>query len=65
MAAPNINWDTITEEATDILSRYIAIDTTNPPGNAALRPYFNAHNPSNAGFWLGTVNMGWLNKAPA
>jgi len=35
MAALNINWDAITEEATDILSRYIAIDTTNPPGNEA------------------------------
>jgi acetylornithine deacetylase/succinyl-diaminopimelate desuccinylase-like protein len=35
MAGPNINWDAVTEEATDILSRYIAIDTTNPPGNEA------------------------------
>ena len=29
----DIDWDAVTEEATDILSRYIAIDTTNPPGN--------------------------------
>jgi acetylornithine deacetylase/succinyl-diaminopimelate desuccinylase-like protein len=29
----NIDWDEITSEATEILSRYIAIDTTNPPGN--------------------------------
>jgi acetylornithine deacetylase/succinyl-diaminopimelate desuccinylase-like protein len=28
-----INWDKVTEEATDLLSRYIQIDTTNPPGN--------------------------------
>ena len=33
MSEPNIDWDAITQEATDILSRYIAIDTTNPPGN--------------------------------
>jgi acetylornithine deacetylase/succinyl-diaminopimelate desuccinylase-like protein len=35
MSSPNINWDAITEEATELLSRYIAIDTTNPPGNEA------------------------------
>jgi acetylornithine deacetylase/succinyl-diaminopimelate desuccinylase-like protein len=29
----DINWDAVTDEATEILSRYIAIDTTNPPGN--------------------------------
>ncbi|MGB2693714.1 MAG: M20/M25/M40 family metallo-hydrolase [Dehalococcoidia bacterium] len=33
MTAPDIDWDRITDEATDILSRYIAIDTSNPPGN--------------------------------
>ncbi len=27
-----IDWDAVTEEATDLLSRYIAIDTSNPPG---------------------------------
>jgi acetylornithine deacetylase/succinyl-diaminopimelate desuccinylase-like protein len=35
MSSPAINWDAVTEEATDLLSRYIAIDTTNPPGNEA------------------------------
>ena len=33
MSAPAIDWDAVTREATDILSRYLAIDTTNPPGN--------------------------------
>lgn len=33
MSAPAIDWDEVTREATDLLSRYIAIDTTNPPGN--------------------------------
>jgi len=28
-----INWDKVTREATDLLSRYIQINTTNPPGN--------------------------------
>src|ERR1035437_5424015 len=28
-----INWDKVTQEATDLLSRYIQINTTNPPGN--------------------------------
>lgn len=28
-----IDWDAVTREATDLLSRYLAIDTTNPPGN--------------------------------
>jgi acetylornithine deacetylase/succinyl-diaminopimelate desuccinylase-like protein len=28
-----INWDRVTQEATDLLSKYIQIDTTNPPGN--------------------------------
>jgi len=30
---PSIDWDAVTDEATDILSRYLQIDTTNPPGN--------------------------------
>ena len=30
---PRIDWDAATEEATDILSRYIALNTSNPPGN--------------------------------
>src|SRR5271156_4439198 len=28
-----INWDRVTQEATDLLSKYIQINTTNPPGN--------------------------------
>ncbi len=32
--APNpINWDKLTQEATALLSQYIRINTTNPPGN--------------------------------
>ena len=27
------NWQEVRQQATDILSRYIQIDTTNPPGN--------------------------------
>ncbi|MDY6854882.1 MAG: M20/M25/M40 family metallo-hydrolase [Thermodesulfobacteriota bacterium] len=33
MAKDEIQWDAITEEAAKILSQYIRIDTTNPPGN--------------------------------
>jgi len=33
VTAPHIDWDAVTREATDLLSRYLAIDTTNPPGN--------------------------------
>jgi len=28
-----INWDRVTQEATDLLSKYIQMNTTNPPGN--------------------------------
>src|SRR5260370_8736323 len=28
-----IKWDKVTQEATDLLSKYIQINTTNPPGN--------------------------------
>jgi len=28
-----INWDRVTQEAIDLLSKYIQMDTTNPPGN--------------------------------
>ncbi len=41
-SAPTIDWDEVTEEATDILSRYLTIDTTNPPGNEAPAAHFLA-----------------------
>jgi acetylornithine deacetylase/succinyl-diaminopimelate desuccinylase-like protein len=31
--ATNFNWEKLTQEATALLSQYIRIDTTNPPGN--------------------------------
>jgi acetylornithine deacetylase/succinyl-diaminopimelate desuccinylase-like protein len=31
-AGPAVNWDALYEEATDILVRYIRVDTSNPPG---------------------------------
>ncbi len=33
MPVAEIDWDGVTKEATDLLCRYIAIDTSNPPGN--------------------------------
>ena len=33
MSAPAIDWDEVTREATEMLTRYVSIDTTNPPGN--------------------------------
>jgi acetylornithine deacetylase/succinyl-diaminopimelate desuccinylase-like protein len=39
---PPIDWDGITEEVTDILSRYIRIDTSNPPGNESAAVDFFA-----------------------
>ena len=33
MNEPDIDWDALTEEATQLLSDYIRIDTVNPPGN--------------------------------
>ena len=33
MAKTDINWNRVRDEAVDILSRYIRINTTNPPGN--------------------------------
>jgi len=32
---PAIDWEAVTGEATELLSRYIAIDTSNPPGREA------------------------------
>lgn len=39
---PAIDWDAITQEATDLLSRYIAVDTSNPPGNEEAAALFLA-----------------------
>ena len=39
---PNIDWKVVTEEATDLLSRYIAVDTSNPPGNEEAAALFLA-----------------------
>jgi len=33
MGTNKINWEQVKDEAVDILSRYIQVDTTNPPGN--------------------------------
>ncbi len=33
MSPSDIDWDAATEEATELLSQYIRINTTNPPGN--------------------------------
>ncbi|MGD0766485.1 MAG: M20/M25/M40 family metallo-hydrolase, partial [Dehalococcoidia bacterium] len=42
MAATGIDWDDVTREATDLLCRYIAIDTSNPPGNERAAAEFLA-----------------------
>ena len=39
---PAIDWEEVTKEATDLLSRYIAIDTSNPPGNEEAAALFLA-----------------------
>src|SRR3972149_7653856 len=39
---PAIDWEGVTQEATDILSRYIRIDTSNPPGNEEAAAVFLA-----------------------
>ena len=39
---PVIDWKEVTEEATDLLCRYIAIDTSNPPGNEEAAALFLA-----------------------
>ena len=33
MTSDAVDWDAATREATDLLCRYIAVDTSNPPGN--------------------------------
>lgn len=40
---PCIDWDEVTAEATDLLSRYIQIDTSNPPGNEEAACRFLEH----------------------
>jgi acetylornithine deacetylase/succinyl-diaminopimelate desuccinylase-like protein len=39
---PAIDWEEVTQEATDLLSRYITIDTSNPPGNEEAAALFLA-----------------------
>ena len=39
-AATQPDWDTIEQEAAQLLSRYIQIDTTNPPGNETAAAQF-------------------------
>jgi acetylornithine deacetylase/succinyl-diaminopimelate desuccinylase-like protein len=39
---PAIDWKEVTQEATDLLSRYITIDTSNPPGNEEAAALFLA-----------------------
>jgi acetylornithine deacetylase/succinyl-diaminopimelate desuccinylase-like protein len=39
---PAIDWNEVTQEATDLLSRYITIDTSNPPGNEEAAALFLA-----------------------
>jgi acetylornithine deacetylase/succinyl-diaminopimelate desuccinylase-like protein len=38
----DIDWEEVTAEATDLLSRYIAVDTSNPPGNEEAAALFLA-----------------------
>ena len=42
------DWDALTEEATELLSAYIRVDTVNPPGNEtrACDFYGEIHNPA-------------------
>ncbi len=39
---PAVDWDAVTDEAADILSRYLAIDTSNPPGHEEAAARFLA-----------------------
>jgi acetylornithine deacetylase/succinyl-diaminopimelate desuccinylase-like protein len=39
-AAADVDWATVEQEAGDLLSRYIRIDTTNPPGNEVAAAHF-------------------------
>jgi len=40
--APEIDWDAVASEAAGLLSRYVRVDTRNPPGNEALACEFIA-----------------------
>ena len=42
MSTPAIDWDQVTQEATEMLCRYLRIDTTNPPGNEEPAAHFLA-----------------------
>ena len=35
LLSEGVAWDEVERQATDLLSRYIRFDTTNPPGNEA------------------------------
>ena len=35
MSVGGLDWEALGDEAVDLLRRYLAIDTTNPPGNEA------------------------------
>jgi acetylornithine deacetylase/succinyl-diaminopimelate desuccinylase-like protein len=45
-----INWDTIAEEAAQLMSSYLKINTTNPPGNEARTAEFLTHELHKRGF---------------
>ena len=45
----DVDWDEVERQATDILSRYIQFDTTNPPGNEAEAARFLAQTLSDEG----------------
>jgi acetylornithine deacetylase/succinyl-diaminopimelate desuccinylase-like protein len=40
VASADIDWEAVTHEATDLLCRYIAVNTANPPGNELLGARF-------------------------
>jgi acetylornithine deacetylase/succinyl-diaminopimelate desuccinylase-like protein len=39
---PSLNWDAITDEVVDLLSGFLRVDTSNPPGNESLAADFLA-----------------------
>ena len=44
-----VDWEEVEKQATDLLSRYIRFDTTNPPGNEAEAARFLAKTLSDEG----------------